>query len=132
MARLNPFALNKPRRPGSFRPAVEALEDRALMTVIPPTIVWHVTGTLGYDIITIRPDPGMPTIFAQIRVENLSGTAIRNDTINLLQTKGFEIDALAGDDRVVNYTSKPCTIYGGVGADTLIGGAGADLIYGDG
>jgi uncharacterized repeat protein (TIGR01451 family) len=87
-----------------------------------------INGTNLSDVIVVQPAPGLP---GYVRVV-FPGIILGPYALSSFDR--IEIFALGGNDTVVvdATITKPATIHGGAGIDTISGGSGDDVIHGDG
>ena len=118
----------KATRREAFRASLryEQLEDRRLMTV---------THTFNNGILTITSDSASDVINVQQSSMNVFYQANGSGNLGLTSVGSVTrvvVNAGGGNDTVTAPTvTKPLTIIGGLGDDTLSGGPGNDVIYGD-
>jgi hypothetical protein len=120
----------------SFRPTLEALEDRLMMA-------GDITFSAATGIVTIQGTDAVDT--AQVRIVSDSTTnnlpqveVIHNDRIerfDVSQVKSILFRGEGGDDSFTNQTEGRFAIesraYGGSGNDVLRGGSATDVFYGE-
>lgn len=105
----------------SFRPRLEAFEDRLVPTAIELTSagVLKLTGTDAGETIQLRQGNG---------VISIAGT---NGGVRASAVKSVYVDARGGNDTVdLRTVLVPCTVYGGSGNDYILGGENSDSLYG--
>jgi hypothetical protein len=111
----------------SFRPTLEALEDRLLMAgsvALADTGVLNIQGDARRNEVSV----------IQVAGENGPRVAVEIDKISYsfdaTKVKSIEFRGAAGDDSFTNNTLIPSSAYGDTGNDVLRGGSGNDLLYG--
>lgn len=119
---------------------MERLEDRRLMAADIAVVgnVLRITGTDQADIITVERIEagagrlGYPVISAKIEdsAHHVRIQRTFDDSANLFALAGLKVDALGGDDTVINHSRLSSEIRGGDGNDRLVGGQGVDTLIG--
>lgn len=109
--------------------AVEALEQRQLLSVVLVGSVLTVTGTEHNDVITLKLKGGDSSVMKVI------DNGVTKE-FNVADINHVDINALGGNDRIVvrevnGAFNTPLNVHGGAGNDTIIGGAGNDNLNGD-
>jgi len=105
----------------SFRPSLEVLEDRVVMSTIEltPAGVLKITGTDAPDTIRLRQSNG---------VISIAGT---NGGVRQTAVTSVLVDARGGNDTIdLRTLLVPCTTYGGAGNDYILGGENNDYLSG--
>lgn len=126
------------RKTNQFRPTMEALEDRQLMTTgltasLLSNGVLEVQGTYGNDKILLYQKNNEMGVY----------DAVNNQFVGVYwasSVKGIVVDASGGDDIVRGDSQdfggdviySPMALVGGSGNDILFGGAGNDILLGGG
>lgn len=109
-------------RSATFRPSVEALQDRIVPTVSVVGGVMSITGTLGADIILVT-QSGSNYVFHE------SGRTTTVPTSRITAGK-VTIVGRGGDDFLANSTALRADLDGGNGHDELVGSSGNDTLAG--
>jgi Ca2+-binding RTX toxin-like protein len=109
----------------------ESLENRDVASITLVNHIWTATGTEESDIVIVDRQPNTTD---QLRIRILDGTtgALREQPQPRLAVNVDRVvlNGLGGNDQLVNWTSKPASLFGGVGSDTLTGGFGDDSLDG--
>jgi Ca2+-binding RTX toxin-like protein len=132
----------------SFRPSLEALEDRQLLTGIPYNPV-HISAPSADGVVTIRGNDfsnsarvsmiangrtiDNPTPASTANLENLQVEVVideRRARFNAKDVREIVFLGRHGDDTFRNDTYIPSRAYGGGGDDMLYGGSGNDYLDG--
>jgi RTX calcium-binding nonapeptide repeat (4 copies) len=113
----------------SFRPSLEALEDRQLMAA-------GITLAAATGVLTIEGSNAAERADVKV-VNDVSGSRMVQATLNFrnqrfaaTQVKAIVFRGEGGNDTFTNYTAIASTAYGGTGEDVLRGGSGNDTLYG--
>src|SRR5687767_4234418 len=105
------------------RPRFESLENRQMMAVAAAALQSNgllvIQGTNGSDVILVR-EQG-----SQITVEGW------RTPFDAARVKVVAVVAGAGNDAVLNATSKPSIVWAGAGDDFVVGGTAADIVFGE-
>jgi Ca2+-binding RTX toxin-like protein len=101
---------------------IERLEDRAMLSASLKLGVAAIKGTAKADVIGITQSNGILTV--------KEGKVVTHFALS--KVNKIVVSAAAGNDKVTvaATVSKPCSLLGGAGNDTLTGGAGIDTIKG--
>ena len=108
----------------SFRPSIEALEDRQLMAA--GITFAEATGVLRIEAAPEGSLASVRRVGGQV-VAELDSAEKSYDATKVLK---IEFQGAAGNDQFTNNTAIPSTAHGGDGNDNLYGGDGNDKLYG--
>jgi uncharacterized protein YkwD len=130
--------MQTPRKP-SFRPTLECLEDRSLMSA-------HLSASLSGGLLRIQGTAGADTIVVreihnQISVDgvkiSVAGHAAAR--VSASAVAGIEVFGNSGNDRIYlnsqavrgqQALTRPVTVWGGAGNDLIVAGQGPETVYG--
>jgi Ca2+-binding RTX toxin-like protein len=123
----------------SFRPTLEALEDRRLLSAsaVISNSVLVIQGTDAHERISVVPVVGSPMV--QVKISNIDpnthaniGSPVLDKQFLTAKFTKIEMYGYGGNDVLSNATAIPSDQRGGFGNDTLYGGFANDTLYGGG
>jgi Ca2+-binding RTX toxin-like protein len=121
------------------RLGLNQFDDRLVPAVLVPAITLdgHQLWVHGTDMpdkihVTSATVNGAERIRVEVQTQNAAGQFVvtAHGDFAASRINSMRLEGLGGDDRIVNDTAKPSTIYGGAGNDTLYGGSADDEIHG--
>lgn len=110
---------------------LESLENREIPSIDLTSRAWTATGTEQSDIIIVDRKPNTTADLRMRILDRSTGAVLEQDTRHAVDVDRVELDGLGGDDILVNWTSRPSSLFGGEGWDSVIGGFGDDILDGD-
>jgi Ca2+-binding RTX toxin-like protein len=118
-------------KPSTFRPMIEALEDRSVPSATAASGTLTITGASASESVTVSFILHFPFSY-RYRVSETVGATTTVTEFPTSQVQRVQCSLLEGNDAFTNNTSLPSTVYGGGGADDLRGGSGNDTLFGGG
>src|SRR4051812_29178539 len=120
--------------PQAYRPALEALEARELLSIEPARINLHPNGTLTISPAYDSRSHAVVSLYnaETIRVSGVIGNAFDEKDFAIKKVKLIDFRGGKDDDyfKCDPKLTIPVRAYGGAGDDTLIGGKGDDILDG--